>query len=93
MEPTLRGRRALVTGAGSGIGRAVASHLSELGAELVVSDRDKGGLDQTTSSLERATAIVADLSDPNQVEDLARQAGAIDVLIWKRKRFRQHQVS
>jgi 3-hydroxybutyrate dehydrogenase len=47
----------------------------------VVSDRDKGGLDHTTSSLGRATAIVADLSDPNQVEDLARQAGAIDVLI------------
>jgi 3-hydroxybutyrate dehydrogenase len=81
MEPTLRGRRALVTGAGSGIGRAVALHLSELGADVVVSDRDKGGLDQTTSSLERATAIVADLSDPNQVENLARQAGAIDVLI------------
>jgi 3-hydroxybutyrate dehydrogenase len=38
-------------------------------------------LDQTTSSLERATAIVADLSKPAQVEDLAHQAGAIDVLI------------
>ena len=81
MDPTLRGRRALVTGAGSGIGRAVALHLSELGAEVVVSDRDKGGLDQTTSSLERATAIVADLSDSTQVEGLARQAGDIDVLI------------
>jgi 3-hydroxybutyrate dehydrogenase len=81
MEPTLRGRRALVTGAGSGIGRAVARHLSELGAELVVSDRDKGGLDQTTTSLGRATAIVADLSHPDQVENLAREAGGIDVLI------------
>jgi 3-hydroxybutyrate dehydrogenase len=81
MEPTLRGRRALVTGAGSGIGRAVARHLSELGADLVVSDRDPGGLDQTTSSLERATAIVADLSNPGQVETLAHEAGDIDVLI------------
>jgi 3-hydroxybutyrate dehydrogenase len=47
----------------------------------VVSDRDKVGLDQTASSLGKATTIVADLSDPNQVENLARQAGAIDVLI------------
>jgi 3-hydroxybutyrate dehydrogenase len=81
MEPTLRGRRALVTGAGSGIGRAVAHHLSELGAEVVVSDRDQAGLDQTTSSMQRSTAVVADLSNQDQVEGLAREAGAIDVLI------------
>lgn len=81
MEPTLRGRRALVTGAGSGIGRAVARHLSELGADVVASDRDQGGLDQTTSSMERATAIVADLSIPARVEALAHEAGDIDVLI------------
>jgi 3-hydroxybutyrate dehydrogenase len=81
MELTLRGRRALVTGAGSGIGRAVAHHLSELGAEVVVSDRDQAGLDQTTSSMQRSTAVVADLSNQDQVEGLAREAGAIDVLI------------
>jgi len=81
MEPTLRGRRALVTGAGSGIGRAVALHLVELGAEVVVSDRDRSGLDQTVASMERANPVVADLSSPAQVEALARQAGAIDVLI------------
>jgi 3-hydroxybutyrate dehydrogenase len=81
MEPALRGRRALVTGAGSGIGRAVAIHLSELGAEVVASDRDRNGLDQTISALERATAVVADLSDTSQVEGLAREAGDIDVLI------------
>jgi len=77
----LRGRRALVTGAGSGIGRAVAHHLSELGAEVVVSDRDQSGLDHTAASMERTTSLVADLSNPAQVEALARQAGDIDVLI------------
>jgi 3-hydroxybutyrate dehydrogenase len=81
MEPTLRGRRALVTGAGSGIGRAVAIHLSELGADVVASDRDRSGLDQTISGMQRATAVIADLADTSQVEALARQAGDIDVLI------------
>ena len=47
----------------------------------MASDRDQGGLDQTTASMERATAVVADLSNPAQVEGLARQAGDIDVLI------------
>jgi 3-hydroxybutyrate dehydrogenase len=47
----------------------------------VVSDRDQAGLDQTTSSMQRSTAIVADLSNQDQVEGLAREAGAIDVLI------------
>jgi 3-hydroxybutyrate dehydrogenase len=47
----------------------------------VVSDRDQSGLDQTTSSMQRSTAVVADLSNQDQVEGLARQAGAIDVLI------------
>jgi 3-hydroxybutyrate dehydrogenase len=47
----------------------------------VVSDRDQAGLDETTSSMQRSTAVVADLSNQDQVEGLARQAGAIDVLI------------
>jgi 3-hydroxybutyrate dehydrogenase len=47
----------------------------------VVSDRDQAGLDQTTSSMQRSTAVVADLSNQDQVEGLAREAGAIDVLI------------
>jgi 3-hydroxybutyrate dehydrogenase len=47
----------------------------------VVSDRDQGGLDQTTSSIKGTTAIVADLSNPAQVESLASQAGKVDVLI------------
>jgi 3-hydroxybutyrate dehydrogenase len=47
----------------------------------VASDRDRSGLDQTISGLQRATAFVADLSDASQVEALARQAGDVDVLI------------
>lgn len=71
----------MVTGAASGIGRAVAYYLSGQGAEVLVSDRDPDGLEQTTAGLPAATAIVADLSDLGEVADLARQAGNIDVLV------------
>ena len=47
----------------------------------MVSDRDQRGLDQTAASMERTTSVVADLSNPAQVEALAGQAGDIDVLI------------
>jgi 3-hydroxybutyrate dehydrogenase len=80
-EVTLRGKRALVTGAASGIGHAVALHLSRLGAGVTFSDIDPARLAVVTEGLEGARAIAADLSDPAQVERLARDAGPVDILV------------
>ena len=80
-ETPLRGKRALVTGAASGIGKAVAHHLSGLGARVTFSDIDPARLAVLTDGLDGAGAIAADLSDPAQVERLARDVGPIDILV------------
>jgi short-subunit dehydrogenase len=78
---TLRGRRVLVTGASSGIGPFLARRLSEEGASLILSARNRGLLDQVAAELRPAEVIVADLSLPGEVEALAEQAAPVDVLV------------
>jgi NAD(P)-dependent dehydrogenase (short-subunit alcohol dehydrogenase family) len=81
----LEGLNALVTGATSGIGRAVAEHLAQNGAELVVHGRDaaRGSavVDAITAAGGKARFVAADLSDPTELDDLAEQAGQVDVLV------------
>jgi NAD(P)-dependent dehydrogenase (short-subunit alcohol dehydrogenase family) len=81
----LEGLQALVTGATSGIGRAVAEHLARNGAEVVVHGRDtvRGAavVDAITAAGGKARFVAADLSDPGQLDDLAEQAGPVDVLV------------
>jgi NAD(P)-dependent dehydrogenase (short-subunit alcohol dehydrogenase family) len=81
----LEGLSALVTGATSGIGRAVAERLAGRGAEVVVHGRDpvRGSavVDTITAEGGKARFVAADLSDPAQLDDLAEQAGVVDVLV------------
>jgi NAD(P)-dependent dehydrogenase (short-subunit alcohol dehydrogenase family) len=81
----LEGRQALVTGATSGIGRAVAEHLARNGSEVVVHGRNaaRGAavVDAITAEGGKARFVPADLSDPGQLDDLADQAGPVDVLV------------
>jgi NAD(P)-dependent dehydrogenase (short-subunit alcohol dehydrogenase family) len=66
---------AVVTGAASGIGRALAKELSREGAQLALADVNPGGLEQTREMLGSTSArtYTVDVSDPTAVEDFAGQ--------------------
>lgn len=69
------GTTAVVTGAGSGIGRALARELAARGADLVLADIDTSSLQEVSESL-RARAVRTDVTAPEQIEQLAGIAGS-----------------
>jgi NAD(P)-dependent dehydrogenase (short-subunit alcohol dehydrogenase family) len=81
----LEGLSALVTGATSGIGKAVAEELGRRGADVIVHGRDAGRgaavVDAIIAEGGRARFVAADLSDPAELDGLVEQAGAVDILV------------
>ena len=81
----LQGLKALVTGATSGIGRAIALQLGRDGAEVIVHGRDAKRGGETVEAIRAAGGIArfaaADLSDPADIDRLAKATGDIDILI------------
>ncbi|MFD8261170.1 SDR family NAD(P)-dependent oxidoreductase [Streptomyces griseoluteus] len=83
------GHAALVTGAGRGIGAAVARRLAQEGARVLVTDQDAPEAEQTADSLRRqglaAEALVCDVADRASVEAAVAHAvdvfGSLDVLV------------
>jgi NADP-dependent 3-hydroxy acid dehydrogenase YdfG len=85
----LDGQVAIVTGAGSGIGRATARLLAAEGARVIVAGRRKPPLDAVAAEIEKAGGSAAarqvDVADPEQAIGLARwtleRYGRVDVLV------------
>ena len=73
-------RIALVTGAGSGIGRSVAHGLLAAGYHVVLAGRRREALEETRAGDERATVAPADVSDPESVNALFSALDRLDVL-------------
>ncbi len=80
-----RSRRALVTGASSGLGRAIAQQLGRDGLHVIVHGRDAGRGSQVVEGIEQAGGsanfAAADISDPAAIDRLVAEVGEIDVLV------------
>ena len=81
----LTGRRALVTGAGSGIGYALAEGLAGAGADVVLNGRDRAKLDDAAARLVGASVLSFDVTDrvavDAAIDGFEAEHGAIDILV------------
>jgi NAD(P)-dependent dehydrogenase (short-subunit alcohol dehydrogenase family) len=86
---SLAGKRAVVTGAGRGIGRSIALALAEAGADVAVTSRSVAELEQLASEIEslgrRSIFVPCDVTDSQQVQHMAStflaDLGGIDILV------------
>jgi len=88
-EASLEGKTAIVTGASSGIGRAIANRFGAAGAHVFLAGRTQSAMDETKKVIEeaggRASVVVLDVRDVAQVQGLVDTAtsetGRLDVMV------------
>lgn len=85
---SFKGKTVLVTGAASGIGRAIARRFAEGGASLLLLDRDESGLKETINGLSKSDLLASytpcpvDLSEKEQIDQFWERVGSPpDILI------------
>lgn len=77
----LTGRKALVTGAGQGMGFGIAKALSEAGAHVYVNDLYAERAEHAANSLNNATPLPGDITDPTIRESFLKTTGGVDILV------------
>lgn len=85
MEQRFKNKVALVTGAGTGIGRAVARRLSDEGAEVFILGRTEATLKETAAANDSISYIVADIERDEDikrvVDEIIERYGRLDILV------------
>jgi NAD(P)-dependent dehydrogenase (short-subunit alcohol dehydrogenase family) len=86
MSNSLKGRGAVVTGAASGIGKAIATAFIDAGARVMLCDVNADGLEAAAGALgDHAVGRITDVSDEHQVERAMRAArdafGSLDIVV------------
>ena len=81
----LDGQRALITGAGSGIGKVMAQHFEKAGARIWICDADTNNLEQSLKENPHWNGTQCDVSDENQVGQLFKEMsdtfGGLEILV------------
>src|SRR5689334_6257004 len=89
MHDSLAGKTAVITGAGRGIGRAIALTCARNGADVAIAARSKDQIEEVAAEIQSmgrgALAVTTDLREPVQVDRLAaavrREFGDVDLLV------------
>ncbi len=86
----LKGKNAIITGASKGIGKAIATRLSENGVNIVIAARTKDTLDQAVKDIQKKAKgqVIGVVADVSKLEDLQRlvdttmeRLGGVDILV------------
>ena len=85
----LKGKKIVVTGGGTGLGKSMATRFAELGADLVITRRRQNVIDESAKTLRehggKVLAISCDVREPDQVESMVEKTvvefGGIDILL------------